>query len=129
MIRDYCMSSLHAYGSIILLSSFNHSLLFTAAIHCGKYATTTCKSHHSLIVTLKILPQLKKYFSSVGFGLESRQWGHSHDGVSFMVIDSQIILDTNIGLKRKSGSLEYNMLKKSEREMSDDKKRVVRGFD
>jgi hypothetical protein len=36
-------------------------------------------------ITLLILPKLKKYQSSLRYGLKSREWGDNHDGLSFLV--------------------------------------------
>lgn len=39
-----------------------------------------------LHITLLILPKLERYESSVLFGIKSRSWGGTHDGVSFKVL-------------------------------------------
>ena len=47
------------------------------------YLTSTGKD---LIVTLRVLPRLAKYFSSTRGGVKSRGWGGGHDGESLIII-------------------------------------------
>lgn len=39
-----------------------------------------------LHITLLVLPPLQKYESSIMYGIRSRPWGKTHDGMSFMVL-------------------------------------------
>ncbi|KAI9737283.1 MAG: hypothetical protein M1818_005816 [Claussenomyces sp. TS43310] len=45
----------------------------------------TPPSDRDLHITILILPALEKYSSTVRFGIKSRDWGGSHDGISYMI--------------------------------------------
>lgn len=40
---------------------------------------------HDLLVTLRMVPKLIKYYGSERFGCKSRWWGGGHDGFSFRI--------------------------------------------
>jgi hypothetical protein len=42
-------------------------------------------AERELHITLLILPKLKKYQSSLRYGMKTRDWGDNHDGLSYLV--------------------------------------------
>ena len=42
---------------------------------------------YDLHVTILVLPALEKYSSTVRFGIKSREWAATHDGLSFMIMN------------------------------------------
>lgn len=44
---------------------------------------------HDLQVTILILPSLEKYASTVRFGIKSREWEGTHDGLSYMILSNK----------------------------------------
>ena len=50
------------------------------------YGPVRPKPYMDLHITLRVLPPLQRYASSVRYGLKSRSWGSNHDGMSFEII-------------------------------------------
>ena len=51
-----------------------------------RHGPVQAKRHLDLHITLRVLPPLQRYASSVRHGLKSRSWGSNHDGMSFEII-------------------------------------------
>ncbi|KAI9681285.1 MAG: hypothetical protein M1817_002568 [Caeruleum heppii] len=89
----------------------------SAVEHLGSTTTTAVPStksspklpprpapHHALHVTILVLPALQTYASTTSFGLRSRTWDETHDGMSFTILKVDWV-DERLGdvLKKKRG--------------------------
>ncbi|KAI9307001.1 histone deacetylation protein Rxt3-domain-containing protein [Cunninghamella echinulata] len=62
----------------------------TTYLRAAKHGDDTIPEH-DVQITVRILPKLKRYTSSIQHRIKSREWGNNHDGVSLCVENVEVL--------------------------------------
>ncbi|CAO3625413.1 unnamed protein product [Cunninghamella echinulata] len=83
----------------------------TTYLRAAKYGDDTIPEH-DVQVTVRVLPKLKRYTSSIQHRIKSREWGNNHDGVSLCVENVEVLKKGEARLRGRS-TLKSNPIRKS----------------
>lgn len=78
-------------------------------LRIAKYGDDTIPEH-DIQITVRVLPKLKHYTSTIQHRIKSREWGNNHDGVSLCVENVEILKVIYIYIWRYSKKYNNNNL-------------------